>query len=48
MKGHVRQAEVGKPEKQSQMGPDSKKGLTFKAKNMSTWRTGNYIEQAKP
>ena len=48
LKGLVRQAEVGKPEKQSQMGPDSKKGLTFKAKNMSTWRTGNYIEQAKP
>lgn len=48
MKGQVRQAEMGKPEKQSQMGPEKKKGLISKAKNMSTWRTGNYIEQAKP
>jgi len=48
LKGQVRQAEMGKPEKQSQMGPESKKGLISKAKNMSTWRTENYIEQAKP
>lgn len=48
LKSQVRQAEVGKPEKQSKMGLESKKGLESKAKNMSAWRSGNYTEQAKP
>lgn len=44
----VWQAEGGKQEKQSQVGQVNKEELEPKAKNMSTWRAENHIEQAKP
>lgn len=48
LESQVRQAEVGKSEKQDQRGQESKEGLEPKAKNLSTRRAGNHTEQATP